>query len=1085
MIKKIIDFSLHNKLALWLMTLLVAAAGIYSAMTMKEEMLPSISSPVLTVTTPYPGATPEAVLENVTDPIEKKVKSMEGVDTVSSQSMQNASAITLQYDFGTDMDKAEKKVQEAIDSLDLPEEVQETSIDQISMYTFPIISYSFSNDKNDIKGLTEKIKDDLIPEIEGIEGVSSVSFSGQQVEQVELQFDEDEMKKKGLTEESVLQFIKGATANAPLGLYTFGNDLKSIVVDGQFTSVDALKSLKVPVTGSQAAQGAGAQAGQSPQAAQGAGAQAGQSPQAAQGAGAQTGQSPQAAQGAGAQLSPEAQKAMAEQMKNAKIPTVKLGDIATIKNVESRESISKTNGKDSLSIQLVKTDNANTVSVANDVKKVVDDYVKENKDVNALLLMDQAKPIQDSVKTMVEKAVIGAIFAVIMILIFLRNIRSTFIAVVSIPMSILIALLILKQLGVTLNIMTLGAMTVAIGRVIDDSIVVIENIFRRMSSKTEPLRGAALIADATKEMFMPIMSSTMVTIAVFLPLGLVSGSIGELFRPFALTVVFALLASLLIAITIVPMLGHIFFRNGIKGHHDEKPGRIAHFYRNILEWALNHKWTVGLLSTLLLVGSLMLTPLVGTSFISTGEDKLLALTYKPEPGETEEEVVAHADEVQQELAKNKNVSNIQYSVGGKNPFSPVASNDMAMMVEYDKDTPNWDAEAEKVLNKIATFKHPGSWKNQDFATGGTSNTVSVSVVGPTTDAIRETVKEVEDVMKEQKTLSNVDSSLASSYEEYTIKVDQNKLAESGLTAGQVALALNQRSPETVVTKVGKSGQSTDVILTKDQDTKWTESKLENTKLTSPLGREIKLSSVAEIKKGQSSDTILRKDGDVAATVDGKIKADDVGKTTADVTQAISKIDKPDNIKINVGGTNEDIGESFSQLGLAMLAAIGIVYLILVLTFRGGLAPLAILFSLPFTITGVIAGLLLSGETLSVPSMIGVLMLIGIVVTNAIVLIDRVIHMEASGLSTREALLEAASTRVRPILMTALATVGALSPLLFGGDGSVLISKSLGVTVIGGLVSSTILTLIVVPVVYELLMKLKNRRKKMTTETVVR
>ncbi|TDL98469.1 efflux RND transporter permease subunit [Macrococcus brunensis] len=1066
MVKKIIDFSLHNKLALWLMTLLIAAAGIYSAMTMKEEMLPSISSPVLTVTTPYPGATPEAVLDNVTDPIEKKVKSMEGVDTVSSQSMQNASAITLQYDFGTDMDKAEKKVQEAIDSLDLPEEVQDTTIDQISMYTFPIISYSFSNDENDIKGLTKKIKDDLIPQIEGVEGVSSVSFSGQQVEQVELQFDEDKMKKKGLTEESVLQFIKGATANAPLGLYTFGNDLKSIVVDGQFTSVDALKSLKVPATGAQDAQ---AGQGQAQQGAQAQGAQA----QGAQGADAQ------------AQMSPEAQKAMAEQMKSAKIPTVKLGDIATIKNVESRESISKTNGKDSLSIQLVKSDNANTVSVANDVKKVVDDYVKENKDINALLLMDQAKPIQDSVKTMVEKAVIGAIFAVIMILIFLRNIRSTFIAVVSIPMSILIALLILKQLGVTLNIMTLGAMTVAIGRVIDDSIVVIENIFRRMSSKTEPLRGAALIADATKEMFMPIMSSTMVTIAVFLPLGLVSGSIGELFRPFALTVVFALLASLLIAITIVPMLGHIFFRNGIKGHHDEKPGRIAHFYRNILEWALNHKWIVGILSTLLLIGSLMLTPLVGTSFISTGEDKLLALTYKPEPGETEEEVVDHADEIQKELAKNKNVSNIQYSVGGKNPFSPVASNDMAMMVEYDKDTPNWDSEAEKVLNKIATFDHPGSWKNQDFATGGTSNSVSVSVVGPTTEAIRETVKDVEDVMKKQKTLSNVDSSLSKSYEEYTIKVDQNKLAESGLTAGQVALALNQRSPETVVTKVGKSGDSTDVILTKDQDTKWTESKLENTKLTSPLGREIKLSSVAEIEKGQSSDTIMRKDGDVSATVDGKIKADDVGKTTADVSEAISKIDKPDNVKINVGGTSEDIGESFSQLGLAMLAAIGIVYLILVLTFKGGLAPLAILFSLPFTIIGVIVGLLLSGETLSVPSMIGVLMLIGIVVTNAIVLIDRVIHMEASGLPTREALLEAASTRVRPILMTALATVGALSPLLFGGDGSVLISKSLGVTVIGGLVSSTVLTLIVVPVVYELLMKLKNRRKKVTTETVVR
>lgn len=291
------------------------------------------------------------------------------------------------------------------------------------------------------------------------------------------------------------------------------------------------------------------------------------------------------------------------------------------------------------------------------------------------------------------------------------------------------------------------------------------------------------------------------------------------------------------------------------------------------------------------------------------------------------------------------------------------------------------------------------------------------------------------------------------------------------------MALNQRSPETVVTKVGEQGKSTEVILTKDQETNWTKKKLEDIEITSPLGRDVKLSQVVDIEESQSSDTITRDDGDISASVDGKIKSDDVGKTTADVQKAIDKIDTPNNVDIKVGGTNEDIGESFSQLGVAMLAAIGIVYLILVLTFKGGLAPLAILFSLPFTIIGVIVGLLIAGETLSVPSMIGVLMLIGIVVTNAIVLIDRVINMENSGLSTREALLEAGATRVRPILMTALATIGALSPLLIGGDGSVLISKSLGVTVIGGLVSSTLLTLIVVPVVYEILMNFKNRNRK--------
>ncbi|MGK0554974.1 efflux RND transporter permease subunit [Macrococcus capreoli] len=1036
--KKIIDFSLHNKLAIWLMTLIVLASGVYSAMKMKMEMLPSMSTPVISITTPYPGATPEDVLNGITDPIEKKVKNLSGVEKVTSQSLENASAVTVQYKFGTDMDKAQAELEKQIDKVKLPEGVQDKQISQMSMYTFPIISYSISSNKSDIKTLTEKIKKDLVPEIEGIEGVTNVTFSGQEVEQVELQFDEKKLKENKLTEESVLQFIKGATMDAPLGLYTFGNDLKSIIVNGQFTNVDALKSLKIPVTD------ATGQSGQS--------------------------QMPQ---------DPAAQKAMMGAMQNAKIPTVKLSDVAEIKTVQSRESISKTNGKDSLSIQVIKSDDANTVTLANEVKDKVKKFKQNNPDMDAVLMMDQAKPIEDSVKTMAEKAIIGAVFAVIMILIFLRNIRSTLIAVVSIPMSILMAMLILKQMDISLNIMTLGAMTVAIGRVIDDSIVVIENIFRRMSLKGERLSGFELISSATKEMFVPIMSSTMVTIAVFLPLALVSGSIGEIFRPFAWTVVFALLASLLIAITIVPMLAHTFFKHGIKGHHDDetKVGRIAGFYRKILDWSLRHKAIVSALSILLLVGSLCLTPFLGTSFISTGEDKLLALTYKPKPGEKEEDVVKKGEAVQKMLAENKNVVNTQFSVGGKNPFNPIASNDMAMMVEYKKDTPNWEGEADRVLSKIAKLNHSGDWKNQDFATGGATNAVTVTVNGPSTDAIRPVVQDLEQSLKDVKSLTNVTTSLSDSYDAYTLKVDHNKLSELGLTAGQIALALNQRSEDKVVTKVGTSGQSTEVILTKKKENNWTKEKLENTKITSPLGKEVKLSDVVTIKETKTSDTIKRQDGNISASVEGKIKGKDVGKATQEVTEKVAKIKHPGNVDVHVGGTSEDIGDSFSQLGLAMLAAIGIVYLILVLTFKGGLAPLAILFSLPFTIIGVILGLLIFKETLSVPSMIGMLMLIGIVVTNAIVLIDRVINKEAEGLSTRDAILEAATTRVRPILMTALATVGALMPLLFGGDGSVLISKALAVTVIGGLTSSTLLTLIVVPIVYELLMGVRRKFTK--------
>lgn len=1043
-IKNIINFSIKNKLAIILMTIIVAVGGAYSAMKMKMEMLPDISSPVLTVTTPYPGATPENVLESVTDPIEKRITSMEGVESIESQSMQNASAITIMYDFGTDMDEAEKEVQDAIASLDLPDEVGDTNIDQISMYTFPIISYSFTQDDNDLEGLTKRLEDELIPQIEGIDGVTSASFSGQVISEVDLKFDEKKLEKNNLKEEDVLQYIDAASSDFPLGLYTFGDDLRSIVVNGQFASLDAFKDLRIPAGGEEA-------------------------------------QEPEINEEELAKMPPEQQKKMQEeiekQMKEADIPTVKLGDIATIKNVTERESISKTNGKDSLTVQVVKSNNANTVTLANDVKDTVNQYIKDNKDVEALLMMDQAKPIEDSIKTMVEKALIGALFAIIMILVFLRNFRSTMIAIVSIPMSILIAFLVLKQFDVSINIMTLGAMTVAIGRVIDDSIVVIENVYRRMKLRNEALTGRELIADATKEMFIPIMSSTVVTVAVFLPLAFVTGEVGEIFKPFAFTVVFALLASLLIAITIVPMLAHVFFRNGVAKGKEGKQGIIQRVYHSILDWSLSHKWIISIVAILIFVGSLMLTPYVGTSFISTGEDKFLALTYKPNPGETEKEVIKHAEDVEEFLQEKQHVNNIQFSVGGENPFNPIATNDMAMMIEYDKDTPNWDSEAEKVLDKIDTFNHKGTWKNQDFATGGSSNSVSVSVIGPSIDAIRDTVEEVQEVMEEQKSLSNISSSLSESYEEYQLKVDHEKAAKLGLSAGQVAGELNQYDSKETVAKVDVEGTETDVILVHDKKDNWTLKDLKNTKFETPLGKTVKLSDFVTIEKGTSSDTITRENSDISGTVDGKIKAKDVGATTAEVKKEIDKIEKPDNVTVKVGGTTEDIEDSFKQLGIAMLAAIAIVYLILVLTFHGGIAPFAILFSLPFTITGVIVALLVTGETLSVPSMIGLLMLIGIVVTNAIVLIDRVIRMEESGLPTREALLEAATTRVRPILMTALATIGALIPLVFGGDSSVLISKALGVTVIGGLLSSTLLTLIVVPVVYEMLMNMKYKLTK--------
>ncbi len=1048
-----IKFSLNNKFAILLMTLIILLGGIYSAFKMKLELLPDVTTPVITVTTPYPGATPESVLENVTEPVEKEVQNLEGVQNVTSQSLENASAITLEYTYQTDMDEAETELKKKLEALKLPEGVEDPDMSRMSMYSFPVVSYSISDKNNDLEKATKQMQSDLIPKLEKVDGVQNVSLSGQTLEEVNLEFDQNELSKRGMTEDEVLQYIDGATKESPLGLYTFGDDLKSIVVDGRFTSIKALNDLEIPMTG-------GASSG-------------GQ--QASQGDASQAQQGGQSSQSSGDEESSATQS----------IPSVKLSDIADVKKEKKRDSISKTNGKDALALQVTKATDANLVDVVDNVDKEVEAYKKDHKNIESVQLMETASTIKDSVSTMVEKALIGSIVAVIIIMFFLRDIKSTIIAMVSIPMSLLMALIGLKAMDVSLNILTLGALTVAIGRVIDDSIVVIENIYRRMTDKGETLKGSKLITSATKEMFIPIMSSTIVTIVVFLPLAFVTGQIGEMFRPFALAVAFSLLASLLIALTIVPVLSHMFFKNGIKKAKKEKGHWLAHKYKGILKWNLNHKWVVILLSLVLVVASIALvfTPYIGKSFIDTGEDKMLALTYKPSPGEKEEQVVKNGEQAEKYLSKDKNVEFVQYSVGGENPFNPSAKNDMALMVKYDKDTPDWDNVGKDVMDHIGAFNHKGEWKQQDFSTGGTANEVSVKVSGPTTDAIEGTVKDVEKEMKKVKGVENVSSNLSESYEQFDVKVDQNKASKLGLSAGQIAMTLNQTTQNKVVTKLNDDGKSIDVKLTKKEETDWSEDKLENTKITSPLGKDVKISDIATLEKTTSPDTITRENDKISVSVDAKITADDVAKVTTDVNQKVSKVDTPAGVDLNVGGTNDDINEAIEQLVLAMAAAILIVYLVIVLTFKGGLAPFSILFSLPVSIIGVIAGLLVTQETISVPSMIGMLMLIGIVVTNAIVLIDRVINMEQAGMSTREALIEAAGTRLRPILMTALATIGALVPLLFGGGSSVLISKALAITVIGGLVSSTILTLLVVPITYEIIMKFKKKIFKSPKEQI--
>ncbi|WP_427127725.1 efflux RND transporter permease subunit (plasmid) [Priestia megaterium] len=1018
---KIIKFSLKNKFAVWLLTIFVIVAGLYSGFNMKLETIPDISTPVVTVNATYPGATPEQVADKVSKPIEQRLQGLNGVDTVSSSSYENMATIQVEYSFSKDMEKAEDEVRRALSNLDLPDDVEEPTVSRQSMSAFPIISLSISDDKKSLEELTKYVKNTVVPQVEKVQGISSVSVSGEQVEEAELVFKQDKLKQLRIDEDTVKQLIQASDAKVPAGTYIMDDSEKSVVVDGKMTTEKDLENLEIPAVPSQ---GASAQGQQS--------------------------------------------------LSTASIPTVKLKDIADIKVTGKAESISRTNGKPSIAVQVVKATDANTVNVVNDIKDKMNTLEKKNKDLHGENIFDQGKPIEESVHTMLNKAIIGALFAVIIILLFLRDIRSTVIAVISIPLSLLMAILALKAMDISLNIMTLGAMTVAIGRVVDDSIVVIENIYRRMAYQEEKLKRKDLIITATKEMFVPIFSSTIVTVAVFLPLGLVEGPIGELFLPFALTVVFALLASLLVAVTLVPMLAHSLFRTEVKVK-EEKPSKLAQGYKRILNWTLNHKLISFGLAILLLVGSLFLVPSIGVSFLSSDEEKTLTLTYTPKAGQSQSDVEKAANRAEAYLMKRDGVKTVEYSFGEGNSLNPGSKNNVLTFVQYDEDTKNFDKEQDKVLKALNKQANQGEWGSMNTASSGSNNSLNVLIYGDSLDEIKPYADKVQRVLEKHKELKNVDSTLSDTFDEYTLVPNQKKAAELGLSASQIGMQISNLGQREVLTTIQKDGNEINVYLPKEKEDFSTFEELSSTKVTSQTGQEVTLNQVVDIKKGKTSNTVTRRDNKIYAQVSADIKSDDVGGVSSEVQKEVKKIDLPSDMDINFGGVSEQINDSFSQLGIAMLAAIGIVYFVLVLTFGGGLAPFAILFSLPFTLIGALVALLVSGETISISAMIGALMLIGIVVTNAIVLLDRVIHKEQEGLSTRQALLEAGMTRLRPILMTALATIGALLPLAFGFEGGGLISKGLGVTVIGGLTSSTLLTLIIVPIVYEFFMKFKRKK----------
>ncbi|HEX7346759.1 MAG TPA: efflux RND transporter permease subunit, partial [Candidatus Limnocylindrales bacterium] len=743
----------------------------------------------------------------------------------------------------------------------------------------------------------------------------------------------------------------------------------------------------------------------------------------------------------------------------------------------------RTDGQPALTLTVTKTSTANTVDVAEAVQKALEEAGRRHTDtLSVAVVQDLSTFIKESQDGLLREGGLGALFAVLTIFLFLFSLRSTLVAAISIPLSVLTALVVMQLTGISLNIMTLGGLAVAVGRVVDDAIVVLENIYRHRALGEDRLTA---VTRGPREVAGAITASTLTTVAVFLPLGFVGGLVTQFFLPFSLTVTFALLASLVCALTVVPVLAYLVIdrvRLSVDEHGEPKNSLWIRAYVPAISLALRNRWTkwgVLAISAALFVASLSLVSSLPTQFINAGSEKILQAVVIPPSGASSEAVLERATEAEDLVLDLPDVDLVQTTVPGEGDlgFRAVVAalqgqpaNSATLTVKYLPGI-NLEEKTQQLSGALTPVKTGGFDVNVSESAGFTSNNLNVVVSGADPDDVEAATTTVVTALSDRTDLINLKSDLVKATPTVTITVDPNEAIDIGSTAAQIAADVRAALvPTTATSTTIEAGEDpVDVVIRLDPDSVTSVEDLRDL----PVGTAVKapLDTVATVEEVDVQGSITRIDEAPAAQVTAEIASPDTGAVSLAVQREIDALeaagDIPAGIDVTLAGVTQQQTEAFSGLFVSMAVAVLLVYVMMVLAFDSLVTPFIILFSLPLAMIGAFPALAITGRPIGVSALIGMLMLIGIVVTNAIVLLDLVERLRREGHSTRDALIEGGKTRVRPILMTAIATILALIPLAAGFNEGSIIAAELGTVVIGGLFSSTFLTLLVVPVVYSL------------------
>ncbi|MFH8465815.1 efflux RND transporter permease subunit [Streptomyces sp. NPDC017991] len=1009
-------FSLAQRALIGLMSIIALVFGAIAIPQLKQQLLPTIELPMVSVLAPYQGASPDVVEKQVVEPIEDNLEAVDGISGVTSTASEGNALIMASFDYGNDSARIVADVQQAVNRarVQLPDDV-DPQVVAGSTDDIPTVVLAVTSGK-DQQALSDQLDRTVVPALKDIDGVAQVTVDGVRDLEVAVTPDDAKLAKAGLTTAALGQALQAGGATVPAGSFDEDGSNRTVQVGGGFTSLKQIEDLMVTGEG-----------GKKP---------------------------------------------------------VRLATVATVAEKPARtESITRTDGKPSLAVSVTMDHDGSAVAVSDAVQDKLSGLRKDlGSGATLTVVSDQGPAVSKSIKGLTTEGALGLLFAVLVILVFLASVRSTLVTAVSIPMSVVLALIVLWVRDESLNILTLGALTIAIGRVVDDSIVVLENIKRHLGYGEE--RQEAILK-AVREVAGAVTSSTLTTVAVFLPIGLTGGMVGELFGSFSLTVTAALLASLLVSLTVVPVLSYWFLRapKDVRGADPEEArrkaeekearSRLQRFYVPVLRFATRRRLTSVAIAVVVLIGTFGMTPLLKTNFFDQGDQEVLTVKQELKPGTSLAATDAQAKKVEGMLADVKGVEDYQVTIGSSGfmaAFGGGTDTNQASYTVKVADSASFDdvqGSIEEGLGKLSGIGTTTVAAGDGFG----SQDLSVVVKSADGEVLREAAEKVRDEVAELDDVTDVTSDLAQSVPRISVKAN-DKAAAAGFNDTTLGAAVGQAVRGTTSGKAILDDTERDVVVTSAKPAE-TLSELKNLKLGA-----VKLGDIATVKLVDGPVSMTRIDGQRAATITAKPTGDNTGAVSNELTTKLDKLKLPAGATASIGGVSEDQDDAFASLGLAMLAAIAIVFMLLVATFRSLIQPLILLVSIPFAATGAIGLLVVTGTPMGVPSMIGMLMLIGIVVTNAIVLIDLINQYRKQGYGVVEAVIEGGRHRLRPILMTALATIFALLPMALGitGEGG-FIAQPLAVVVIGGLITSTLLTLLLVPTLYAMVELRKERRAK--------